>query len=239
MRSKLLLLFLLYSNLAFSQQDKELFRRTGSENEQYISANVLSVTEPLLAFGPSIGYRFTERSEFFLEAAYVSRSPFYKWQDADRLNGLRTILQYRYHFLQQWRPLFNTGSLRRLQRSRHQPFIGLEFRAKPYSFSAKRDFVNPATADTLHNYPFRASAFVYGGALIFGNTFDLSSDGRWKIECSFGIGAKERLVKFKTVPDGYQRPYYGKRIAFQLPSIDEEIGTAYFPFAIRLRYVLD
>lgn len=239
MRSKLLLLFLLPANLLLSQQDKELFRRTGFEKERFISVNVLSLAEPQLAFGPSLGYRFTDRSEFFLEAAYITRSPFYKWEDIDRLQGLRTIVQYRYHFLQQWRPLINTGGRRRLLRSMHQPFIGLEFRAKPFSFSTKRDFVNPATADTLDNYSFRANAFVYGGALVFGSTFDLSSDGRWKFECSFGIGAKERLVKYKTVPEGYQRPQYEKRIAFQLPSLDEEIGTAYFPFAIRLRYVLD
>lgn len=239
MRSKLLFLFILPASQALSQQGTELFRRTGFEKERYISVNVLSLAEPQLAFGPSFGYRFTERSEFFLEAAFVTRSPFYNWQDADRLSGLRAIAQYRYHFLQQWRPLFNLGGRRRLQRSRHEPFIGLEFRAKPFSFSAKRDFVNLAAADTLRNYPFRANAFVYGGALVFGNTFDLSSDGRWKVECSFGIGAKVRLVNFKTVPAGYRRPEYEKRIAFQLPSLDEEIGTAYFPLAIRLRYVLD
>lgn len=212
--------------------------------ETYLSFNLLSVTEPQLALGPSFGIRFTERSETFAEVAYIGKSPFYRndWKDFSYLHGARFILQYRYHFLQQWRPLINFGgaSHRKKVNERQQPFIGIEFRYKPYRFSSKDNFINEATHDTLFNVPFTAQTNVLGGALIFGRTFNLSSDNRWKLELTAGIGGKQRLVKFKIPASGYKlyRDFIPKDGPI-IPKLQEETGTVYFPFAMRLRYTFN
>lgn len=208
--------------------------------EKYISFNIPALAEPHLAIGPSAGIRVTDRSELFTEAAFVTLSPFnYVFNaDIDKLRGARLILQYRYHFLQQWRPLFNIKSASKQHRSIRQPFVAAEFRLKPLSFNTQSTLVNYNTNDTLHNYPFRANTITLGGALIFGNTFNLSSDGKWKLEFSAGLGAKHRLIRKNTLPAGYQLPFV-ERIAFQLPRLYEETGTAIFPVAVRLRYLRD
>ncbi|MGQ0740326.1 MAG: hypothetical protein ACT4OJ_14840 [Bacteroidota bacterium] len=240
MRGSFLLFLIMISGSAFAQFSKNKFGNSFDVKETYFSLNPFSVAEPQFAFGPSFGQRLTERSEYFIEAAYVGKTPFYKndWQDYNMLRGARFIFQYRYHFLQQWRPLINFGEAFRSRRSRHHPFVGLEFRIKPISFSTTGSFVNAATRDTLQSYPFKANAFTYGGAVIFGNTFNLSSDGQWRLEFTAGIGAKQRNVNLKTVPDGY-KTLVSQRLAFQAHSLYEEQGTVLVPLAVRLRYLFD
>jgi hypothetical protein len=224
---------------------KLMTKEAGSFNEpeKYISINFFSAAEPQFALGPSFGIRFTERSEVFAEAAYAGKTPFYKndWKDVDRLNGARLILQYRYHFLQRWKPLFNFGQSGRRRRQSQQPFMGIEFRIKPASFSKKGSFVNNALNDTINNYPYKARFVSIGSALIMGHTWDISSNGKWKLEVAAGIGAKHRFVKYKNLPAGYKRPVYefDGGPAFRIPDIDEETGAVYFPCAIRLRFVLN
>jgi hypothetical protein len=229
-----------FASYVQAQQKSGRINTRFDETEKYISLNLFSVAEPQFAFGPSFGIRFTERSEIFAEAAYVAKTPFYKndWEDYSYLRGARVILQYRYHFLQQWRPLFNFGLRNRRIRSRHQPFMGVEFRVKPIFFSTSASFVNQSTNDTLYNYVFKANAFTYGGALIFGNTFNLSRDEKWKLEFTLGIGAKQRVINKTTIPEGYKRPQL-ERAPFQRPPLYEELGTILIPCAIRLRLVLD
>lgn len=239
MKPVFLFIFFTFSFSCFSQSIEDNIISEFQGKEKYFSMNFFSMAEPQFALGPSFGARISERSEFFAEAAYVAKSPFYNnsWNDVEKLTGARVIIQYRYHFLQQWKPWFNFRKKSKLLRSRHQPFIGFEFRIKPVSFSTKGSFVNKTIQDTLFNYPFNANAFTFGGALIFGNTFNLSSDNKWKLEVTFGIGAKHKLVNFKTVPQNYI-PFYNDRIAFQVPLLYEEIGSAIFPCAIRIRYIL-
>jgi hypothetical protein len=240
MKTSLLLSLLLACTSSSSQFGKSKISSGYDDKEKYISINPFSVAEPQFALGPSFGCRFTERSEYFVELAYVGKTPFYKndWVDFKRLSGARMIVQYRYHFLQQWKPLINLGLNNRRRREEHQPFIGVEFRMKPISFATKGDFINTATSDTLLGYSFSANALTYGGALIFGNTFNLSRDEKWKLEFTAGIGAKQRNVKLKTVPPGYKvLPL--QRVAFQAPRLYEETGTVLIPLALRLRYVLD
>lgn len=235
-----LFLFILLSSLQAVSQGSEKKKTSRSQDlEKYISMNFFAAAEPQFALGPSFGIRYTERSEFFAEAAYVTRTPFYDNNKLTRLNGARFIIQYRYHFLQQWRPLFPFLGDRRNLRARQQPFIGLEWRMKPLSFSSKGTFINSTTADTLSGYSFRANSFTYGGALIFGETLNLSADEKWKLEITAGIGAKNRLVKLKSVPPGYSVYDPPPAEWFRIPAPETEAGGILFPFAIRLRYVID
>jgi hypothetical protein len=238
MKSLLLLFLLIISFVSFSQPNKSKIGKGYDDKEKYFSVNFFSIAEPQFAFGPSFGNRFSERSEYFLELAYVAKTPFYDWHSFEKLRGARMILQYRYHFLQQWRPLINLGSGYRKRREKHQPFMGVEFRLKPISFTTTGNFINKTVNDTLYGYSFSANALTYGGALIFGETFNLSVNEKWKLELTVGIGAKQRNVKLKTVPAGYKvLPI--ERVAFQTPLLQEESGGVLIPLAIRLRYVLD
>lgn len=207
---------------------------------KYLSINVFSLAEPHMAFGPSAGIRFTDRSEFFTEAAFVTRSPIrYSFNsNIQQLRGARFIIQYRYHFLQRWRPLIKLNSASKHHRSLYHPFMAAEFRFKPLSFNTQATFINYSTNDTLENYSFNANTITLGGALIFGHTINLSIDGRWKFEITAGVGAKKRIIRNTTVPSGYKLPYV-ERIAFQVPRLYEELGTVQLPVAFRLRYLLD
>lgn len=234
-----LFLFLMFISVpVFSQFKKNKLNAGFSEKEKYFSVNFFSIAEPMFAFGPAYGNRFSERSEYFFELAYVAKTPFYDWQDISRLRGARLLAQYRYHFLQQWKPLINFGSANRRRRERRQPFVGIEFRYKPFSFSSKGNFVNPSIQDTLYGVSFSANTNTLGGALIFGNTFNISSNERWKLELTAGIGANQRFVKLKTLPAGY-KVYTGLRSGLSFPLLQEEAGYPHFPCALRLRYVIN
>jgi hypothetical protein len=236
----LLPLTLLFALQSFSQITKNKLSKGFDEKEKYFSINPFSVAEPQFTLGPSFGCRFTERSEYFFELAYVTKTPFLNWgENINKLRGARLIAQYRYHFLQQWKPLINFGTAFSKRKERQQPFIALEFRAKPFSFSSTGSFVNKAINDTLSGYSFKANGLIYGGALVFGRTLNLSADEKWKLEVTIGIGAKQRNIKFKNLPGGYVAIPKQAVEWFYQPYFHEEVGGVLVPLALRLRYTID
>jgi len=240
MKPYIFLFFLLLFFRANAQQvrfkmDEDRF----TETEKYFSFNPLALAEPQIAIGAGFGNRFSKRSEYFAELSYVAKQPFYKYTAHKSLHGIRFIAQYRYHFLQQWRPLINLGESRRRRHARHNPFVGLEFRVKPFNFSANSTFVRDSPADTLTDFLYRAKAVSLGGALIFGETYHLSSDGKWKLEFTMGIGGKVKIVDYKNIPDGYKPFLLKGGWGLTPPGAAEAIGLPYFPCALRLRYVID
>src|SRR6185436_14938010 len=77
-----------------------------TETEKYFSFNPFGLIEPQVAIGIGYGNHFTERSEYFAELSYVGNN--YIYGDLlSSLHGARLITQYRYHFLQQWKPILN------------------------------------------------------------------------------------------------------------------------------------
>ncbi len=218
----------------------QIISKETTVKEKYISFNIPALAEPHLAVGPSAGMRITNRSEFFAEASFITRSPIrYSFNAGIRqLYGARVIMQYRYHFLQRWKPLVKINSVSKRNRSLHHPFVAAEFRLKPLSFHTRGTFINYSTNDTLDNYPFKANTITYGGALIFGHTMNLSADEIWKLEFTAGLGAKQRIIQKTTVPSGYKQPYL-ERIPYQIPLLYEELGTVLLPIAFRLRYILE
>jgi len=202
----ILFLFPLFSKAQIGEKNSN-----SGFKETYFSFAPFAIFEPHFAFGGSFGQRLTARSEYFTEASYVMQTPIFNQKGRSdnlfntQLKGARIILQYRYHFLKIGRPIVNLlqRKHRKEQAEKFQPFIGVEFRYKSYNFSSNADFINPSIADTLWGKTFTAHANVLGGALIFGNTFNLTKDKRWKLELTYGIGGKQRFVKFKSVPKGY------------------------------------
>jgi hypothetical protein len=242
MRNLLLIYFLTLCNTTFSQK----IENTSGSNRyiktgKYLSFNPLGLLEPQIAIGFGAGTRISKRSEFFSEIAYLGRNPIYKYDELVFYHGIRFLAQYRYHFLQQWRPLINLGSItvhQRERRRKSQSFIGIEFRFKPVYFSAYNTFANSTTANTLDKFEYKATTQSIGGAILFGETVNLSSNGNWLLELTIGIGAKHKFVQYKNIPEGYTVvPKQPREMDF-VPDIDKPIGMPYIPSTIRLRYII-
>lgn len=238
MKRSLLPFFSLLVHSLFSQDNTLVLKNNGFDKEKYLAVNFLSLTEPQLTFGPAFGYRFTERSEVFAEAAWVTRSPVYNWQEVEKMNGARFIMQYRYHWQGRARPLINFHLARRRFTSEREPFLAVEFRYKPYSFSSAATFVKSSTNDTLGNHPYRANATVIGGGLLLGHTTNLSGNENLQLEFTAGMGGKYRFIRFRDLPEGYA-PLILRKVDFSYPQLPEEAASVYFVFAIRLRYVFN
>lgn len=233
-----LIICLLSPLIGMAQFNKEGIKKGFDEREIYVSLNPFSIAEPQFAFGPSAGIRYSERSEVFAEAAWVTRSPFYEDNDYLRLRGARFLFQYRYHFLQEWRPLFPFGSMRRKIRERHQPFVAIEGRLKPLSFESYGEFINSNTGDTLRHYRFAANSFTIAWSLLFGHSFNLSADERWKLEFTAGFGVRQRYVNLKTVPKGYEAYTNPRKPWILIPAPEDAYSGPQFPVCFRLRRVL-
>jgi hypothetical protein len=238
MRYLLLSFCFLTHGLLYSQVEKNRIKEKMDYREKYISLNTLSIAEPQFALGPSFGIRFTKRSEVFAEAAYVAQSPFYGINQYTKLRGARLLLEYRYMFsLHTW-PFFSWISPRKGNKS--NTFIGVHGMMKPVTFNAKTDFVNNNSADTLQRYPFEANAVTFGAAIVFGGVINLSSDKKWKLELSVGVGGKDRKVRLKSIPDGYKlKEDLGRREWIYIAPLYEESSGVYTPVGIRLRYTFD
>src|SRR5437868_768442 len=105
---KILLISFCIGNLLVNAQQKSNnpAARHFSETEKYFSFNPFGLIEPQVALGIGYGNRFTERSEYFTELSYVGKNYIYGDLLAS-LHGARLITQYRYHFLQRWKPILN------------------------------------------------------------------------------------------------------------------------------------
>ena len=242
MKKYILLLLVLYFFKLNAQQIKgKSTQQRFTATEKYFSFNPLALAELQVAIGAGFGNRFSERSEYFTELSYIAKHPFYDMPEKS-LHGFRFLAQYRYHFLQRWRPLINLGNFTKASRernARHNPFIGVEFRLKPHSFTGNQTFIKASPADTLNNFLYSANAVSIGGAIITGSTFNISRNEKWKLEFIIGIGAKNKIVKFKNVPESYFSYRILPKDGPVIPLIFEEAGSPYIPCTLRLRYVID
>jgi hypothetical protein len=232
----LLLVFFFFKVNAQQIKNKSSNRRF-TATEKYFSFNPFALAEPQIAIGAGFGNRFSERSEYFTELSYIAKHPFYEMQEKS-LHGFRFLAQYRYHFLQKWKPLINLGLMNRQRRASQNPFIGFEFRLKYFNFSGTTTFVRSLPPDTLSNFLYKANAVSIGGAVLSGSTFDLSRNGKWKFEFTIGIGAKNKIVKFKNISGSYFSYRILPKDGPVIPLIYEEAGSPYIPCTLRLRYVI-
>jgi hypothetical protein len=191
--------------------------------QKNLSFNPLALAEPQAAASLGFSYRIKTRSGYFTELSYIFKAPFYGGADPIT-GGYRWLLQYRYSLL----------------KKRHWDYFwGAEFRLKGYGFTGTNTFVNKLTNDTLKKYNYKANATSIGGAVLFGVIFDLNKNSRWQMEMTFGIGAKQKFVKYKKLPEGYEllfSPFERKGDVLGPPDIDEPVGMPYLPLAIRVRY---
>lgn len=218
------------AQLVTRSSDRFLYAR-----EKYFSLNPFGFVEGAMASGIGFGTRFSQRSEYFTELSYLGKNLLYP-DYVNSLHGGRLIAQYRYHFLKQLKPNFDSRS--EAGQNRTNSFVGLEFRLKTYNFSNTNNFVNRAVHDTLSDYLYKATAHCLGGAIIFGTTSNIDTRGKWKFEFTFGIGVKQKTVEFKNVPGNYQ-PIIVRAKDWGFPTIFESTNTPYFPIGMRMRHVLN
>jgi len=193
------------------------------KQQKAFTFNPLALAEPQAAAGLGFSSTLTARSGYFTELSYIFKAPFYGGADPVT-GGYRWLLQYRYSLLKKYRRDY---------------FWGAEFRLKGYGFTGTNIFLNKITNDTLDRYNYKAHATSVGGAILFGKIFNFSKSSRWQMEMTAGIGAKQKFVKYKNLPDGYElyAPDFNRKPdALGPPEIDEAVGMPYFPIAIRVRY---
>jgi hypothetical protein len=209
-----------------SAAQKKIANNHLPKRQKTITFNPLSIAEPQAAAGLGFTNSITARSGYFTELSYIFKAPFYGGADPIT-GGCRWLLQYRYNLL---------------KKRRWDYFWGAEFRLKGYGFTGTNAFVNKAINDTLNKYNYKANATSVGGAVLFGAIFNLSKNSRWQMEMTFGIGAKQKLVKYKNLPEGYELyvpPFYRKPDVLGPPDINEAVGMPYLPLAIRVRYQIN
>jgi hypothetical protein len=230
---------MLYTVANAQVETKMKTERNGFEKKSYLSFNPFGLAELQMAIGIGFSKHYSPRSEHFTEFSYITKTPFYN-PDWKELNGIRFLLQYRYHFVDNKKRRADNKSYSRQIRKAHTPFLGLEFRIKTYNFSSGDNFVNKSTNDTLSNFIYRANAISFGGAVLFGYSFNIGLNGRWSIELTAGIGAKNKSVTYKNLPGGYNIINYSLQGGFGLkpPAINEPVGMPYFPCTMRIRYSL-
>jgi hypothetical protein len=212
-----LMLFVIVSTAQSSAEKRALQKQTA------LSFNPLALIEPQAAAGIGFSKSLTARSGYFTELSYIFKAPFYRGP-SPITGGYRWLLQYRY---------------RLMSASRWWYFAAAEFRLKGYGFTGSDVFLNRLSNDTLYWYPYRANATSIGGALLLGTMFNLGKKGRWQMEMTAGMGAKQKIVNYKNLPDGYK--LYSdidppQRDNAWVPELNAEEALPYFPMAIRLRY---
>lgn len=186
-----------------------------TEKHWSIGVNPLSLAESQLSLGPCVAYRFSERIELWAEASYIFANS-YMPKEWKNMSGFRFILQPRYFM--GYNKTF---------------FIAPEFRIKNYSFNNRLEFVNTTTRDTLHNFAFREDQTLAGGALVFGKKYLVSAKHNINLELTFGIGSRQRNIKRKNVPAGYNYLYGTRHYALAPTYEDDRSQAPYFPLGVR------
>ena len=108
---------------------------------------------------------------------------------------------------------------------------------KRYSFNDKNNFENLQLADTLLQYPFKATHTLIGGAVFWGQRINLTANGKIEMESSIGIGVKNRSINWG-IPVGYSKIFTRRVDAPPIPDTDVEGATPYFPGVIKFIYHL-
>jgi hypothetical protein len=189
----------------------------------YLSFNPHSVLEPRQgAVGLGLGYRISKQFELWEEINYLYRGFFNDPGEGKNMSGLRSITSLKYFY-----------------NNKHGFFVGAEFRYKHYAFDDSNTFINRQINDTLSNIPYKASHTLLGGGVFWGKRFKLTANGKFELEGNIGLGVKQRFIKRKNVPAGYEKIQFPDRVAFfLLDDFDEEQALPYMPAIVRFIYHL-
>lgn len=224
MKQSLFLIFMLAQLAVIAQTKGKPITHGGGK---YFTFNPFGLAEPQMAVGFGFGNHFGNRSEYFSELSYITKTPFYNYEP-ESLNGVKLIAQYRYHFFR--------GTMLRDKRF-NSFFLGFEFRIKNFRFTDREWVKNTINGSVSDSFLYKATAFTYGGAVIAGWKANLGRRSKWGIEFTIGIGARAKTVQYHDIPNGL-KIQASVTEGLQIPAINEEIGMPYFPCAIRILYKL-
>jgi hypothetical protein len=189
--------------------------------QKMLTYNIFGIAEPHAAIGIGFDNIITQRSGYFAEISYIFKAPFYKAPD-DITGGYRMIAQYRYYLKKE---------------SSWNYFVGPEFRIKQYGFKGNILAKNSISGSVKY-IDYKANAFSIGGALLAGASFNITKSRQWQCEMTAGIGAKQKFVKFKNIPQDYEVLMETRKEWLGPPKIYEAVGMPYFPITIRVKYLL-
>jgi hypothetical protein len=197
-----------------------------NKSENYITFNPFGFVEPHMAIGLGFEKKSNKRSGYFAELSYLTKGIF-PIRDASKIYGYRFLGHYRYHFSS-----FNIkGST--------ESFAALEFRLKQYRFPISNGvFKDVSTNNVLISKGYDAQITTYGITFILGGVYDLSD--KIKLESTFGIGVKKRVLSFPDVPKNFKFSYYERTEGFfnDFPSVYDEGIILYPQFVLRIKYML-
>ncbi len=192
------------------------------KNGWYLNINPFTLVEPISSgIGLGMSYRFKDRYEVSNEINYLIETLTRKKDELpNQLKGVRIVSSFKYYI-------------------NNNKFLGIENRIKNYTFNDVDNFYNEVTKDSLFNYSHKAQHHIFGFALLYGQRFALSKNGKLQLECTSGIGGRKRNIKRIGVPIGYE---YKKFIIPKEPSFYENFEESnfviYMPFSIKLYYKL-
>lgn len=188
--------------------------------QKMLTYNIFGIAEPHAAIGIGFDNIITQRSGYFAEISYIFKAPFYKAPD-HITGGYRMIAQYRYYLKKE---------------SSWNYFVGPEFRIKQYGFKGNILAKNSISGSVKY-IDYKANAFSIGGALLAGASFNITKSRQWQCEMTAGIGAKQKFVKFKNIPQDYEVLMETRKEWLGPPKIYEAVGMPYFPITIRVKYL--
>ncbi len=180
-----------------------------------LSFNPLGLLELPAAVGVGIGYRLSDKVEIGSETSLLRNGPL---PVGSSLTGIRQIVQ-----------------LKRFMDKNHHFFLAGEIRYKSFSFLDSNDLINPVTRDTLSGIHYRTHISFVGAAFQFGTRLPLSTNGRFQLEITAGLGIKQKTIGRKGIPVEYQNLYHS--IDLNVWDLMYTPGTTiYFPGSIRFVY---
>lgn len=153
-------------------------------NHFSIGTNLFSLSEPHTGLGVCVGYKYKERFGFWSETTFMFNTEYIinEWKN---FKGFRYIIQPRYYL-----------------NNRKNNFIAVELRYKNSTFNSKLNYFNKITKDSLLSFVTNENQKIFGGAIILGKTISLSK--YFFIEITAGFGARQRNIKRKNLPLGYE-----------------------------------
>ena len=181
-----------------------------------LSLNPCGLFEFPMAFGAGISYRLSNTMELWSETSLLHGSIV---RDSGSSTGIRQILQLK-------RFLDHEGM-----------FIAIEARYRYFSYHNFSNFYSPAANTVLTGIPNTSYHSIVGAGVQIGQRFHFpgSSNGKFLVEITGGIGVKHKTIRRPDIPSGYK--YANVQIDVNIKDLIETPGTTfYIPGSLRLIY---
>jgi hypothetical protein len=165
-----------------------------------------------------VGYRLNPKVELWSETSFLTNIG---TLDLDGpLTGVRQILQAKY--------FIDKGG---------RFFVAAEGRYKSFQYRDKLNFYNPDTRDTLLNFSNFSRHYFWGMGFQAGWHRRLSTNGRFQLELTTGLGFRIGRVVRQDVPRGYEYKEFYPPKDLRIEDLSKGFLPYYLPGSIRFIYL--